>query len=239
MADGTTSPVDALLSLVQAQLLEMNVCLPGTIVNYSDGRATVKPTLTKRYADGTALPYPTIYSARVVWPSFAGGSAGVKGPVLAGDPCLLVFAQHALDGSDDLRHSDLNDCFVIPCDLGNVRGQASDNGSMQVYYGEAFVKLSADGKVTVNAPGGFTLTASEAQVTAATTLMTTQLTVNGTETVTGLLTGAAGLAISGGAGAVVSGNLTHTGGAITSDGVNIGATHIHPDPHGGFTGPPQ
>lgn len=153
-----TRPVDALLELVQAQLLDVNTCLPAVVVSYADGRASVRPTGKKRFADGDALDYPVIHDARVCWPSFAAGMAGIKGPILAGDRCLLVFSQQATDGTDDRRRFDLSDCYVIPCDLGNA-GSAPDNVSMAVYYGSASVAITQAGQVMITAPAGVVINA--------------------------------------------------------------------------------
>lgn len=150
--------VDALIGLIQSQMLDVNTCLPGVIVSYENGRASVRPTGKKRFADGDALDYPVIHDARVCWPTFAGGMAGVKGPILPGDKCLLVFSQQATDGTDDRRMFDLSDCHVIPCDLGNA-GSAPDNVSMSVYYGAASVSITLAGQVVINAPGGAVINA--------------------------------------------------------------------------------
>lgn len=161
MAENTNA-VDALLALIQSQLLEVNTCLPGVIVSYAGGRASVRPTGRKRFADGDALDFPVIHDARVCWPSFAGGAAGVKGPILPGDRCLLVFAQQAVDGTDDRRAFDLSDCYVIPCHLGSV-GSGGDNASMSLFYGGAGVAVSASGQVTITAPAGVVITAPTVQ----------------------------------------------------------------------------
>lgn len=153
-----TSAVDALLALVQSQMLEMNTCLPGVVVSCANGRASVRPTGKKRFADGDTIDFPVIHDARVCWPSFAGGLAGVKGPILAGDRCLLVFSQQAADGTDDRRAFDLSDCYVIPCHLGDVGG-GSDNASMSVFYGAASVSVTVSGQVVITAPGGAVINA--------------------------------------------------------------------------------
>jgi hypothetical protein len=153
-----TSVVDALLSLVQAQLLDVNTCLPGVVVSYANGRASVQPTGKKRFADGDALDYPIIHDARVCWPTFAGGQAGIKGPVMPGDRCLLVFSQQATDGTDDRRMFDLSDCHAVMCDLGNT-GAATDNTSLTMYYGAANVQILPGGAMALNAPGGLAINA--------------------------------------------------------------------------------
>lgn len=164
MAEASTHPVEALLALVRAQLLDVNTAIPGTIISYDNGMARVLPTGKKRFADGDALDYPIIPNVRVCWPSFSGGTAGIKGPVVPGDNCLLVFSQQAIDGSDDRRMFDLQDAYAVICDLGNSgEGQSGNNSDMIMFLGAAFVKITAGGEVEINAPGGVTIAGSVAQ----------------------------------------------------------------------------
>jgi len=149
--------VDALRRMVDARLYEVNTSLPGVIVSYANGRANIKPTPKKRFPDGDVLEFPVLQNVRVCWPSFAGGAAGVKGPVLPGDKCLIVIAQQAVDGTDDPRRFDMSDAYAIPCELGAATGQGADNSSMTLYYGAAFVRVTDAGRVEVNAPGGMTV----------------------------------------------------------------------------------
>lgn len=150
--------VDALRKLIDSKTGEINTSLPGMIVGYSNGRASVQPTPSKRYADGDVLPFPILQNVRVCWPSFAGGMAGVKGPVLPGDKCLIVFAQQAVDGTDDMRRFDISDAYVIPCDLGTAgAGDSGNNDAMTVFYGAGSIRISAGGAVTITAPGGVTV----------------------------------------------------------------------------------
>ncbi|MFD2271846.1 hypothetical protein ACFS07_13440 [Undibacterium arcticum] len=62
--------------------------------------------------------------------------------------------------------------------------------------------------------------------------------ITGTQQVTGQITGQGGMAISGGSGATVAGNMAITGGNVTADGIGL-KTHTHTDPQGGTVGAPQ
>lgn len=230
MAESSTNIIDALVGLVRSQLLDVNTAIPGTIVSYANGLAKVKPTGKKHFADGDALEYPIIPNARVCWPSFAGGQAGVKGPVNPGDKCLLVFSQQATDGSDDRRMFDLQDVYAVMCDLGASAAPSDDNATMMMFFGGAFLKLSSGGALTINAPGGVTIT-------------TPATTNTGTLTTQGLLTYQAGMSGtgSGGAAATISGDIVHVSGSITSLGKKIDGTHTHSGvtPGSGNTGAPN
>lgn len=244
MAESSNNPVDALLGLIQSQLLDVNTCIPATIVSYAEGVARVSPTGKKRFADGDVLDYPIIPNVRVCWPSFAGGLAGIRGPVKEGDPCLLVFSQQAVDGSDDRRMFDLQDAYAIMCNIGTVgKSDSVNDNDMTMYFGSAYIRLTEDGSLKINAPGGTTLDTAALQMNASggTTIDTPQTTNTGKLTTQGLFTYASGMAgTGGGAGTTISGSITQSGGALSSNGIVL-ATHTHGgvQPGSGSTGLPQ
>jgi len=204
------------MGLIRAQLLDVNTAIPGVIVSYEGGLARVAPTGKKRFADGDVLDYPIIPNVRVCWPSFAGGTAGIKGPVKPGDRCLLVFSQQAIDGTDDRRMFDLQDAYAVMCDLGNAgAGDSGNNADMTMFFGPAYIRLTEGGALNIYAPGGTTIDTPD-------TLNT------GTLTTEGLLTYQDGLSGTGGGnGTSISGNLVHTSGSITSLGKKIDGSHTH------------
>lgn len=155
MSEPSNNIIDALQGFINARLLDVNTSIPGVIVSYTNGMARVQPTGKKRFADGDTLDYPIIPGVRVCWPSFAGGSAGIKGPVRPGDKCLIVFSQQATDGTDDMRLFDLSDAYAVMVDLGNVgAGDSANNGSMTMYFGAASIQITEGGAVVITAPGG-------------------------------------------------------------------------------------
>jgi hypothetical protein len=216
MAESSNNTVESLLGLIKSQLLDVNTALPGRIVSYSNGLARIAPDVKKRFADGDVLDYPIIPNVRICWPSFSGGAAGIKGAVKPGDRCLLVFSQQALDGSDDRRMFDLQDAYAVMCDLGNAgQGDSGNNEDMTMFFGAAYIRLTASGELKINAPGGVTIK--------------TPSTLNtGTLTTEGLMTYESGMAgFGGGNGTVIQGDLNHTSGTITSLGKRIDGTHTH------------
>ena len=159
MAESSNNAIDALNSMMKSHLTDVNTAIPGVIVSYANGLARVAPTGKKRFADGDVLDYPIIPNVRVCWPSFSGGSAGIKGPVKPGDRCLLVFSQQAIDGTDDRRIFDLQDACAIMCDVGNASvSDSTNNDDLTVYFGEAHIRLTASGELIINAPGGTAIT---------------------------------------------------------------------------------
>ena len=155
--------VDALRKMVDSRLYEVNTSMPGTIVSYAAGRASVQPTPKKRFPDGDVLSFPILQNVRVCWPSFAGGTAGVKGPIKPGDKCLIVVAQQAVDGTDDPRRFDMSDAYVIPCDLGSAVGESADNSGMTMFFGDAYLRITEGGELLINAPGGVSIAGAVAQ----------------------------------------------------------------------------
>lgn len=219
MSEPTQSPVDALIGLVRSQLLDVNTSIPGTVVSYSNGRANVKPQPKKRFADGDVLDYPVIPDVRVCWPSFAGGTAGVKGPVKAGDNCLLVFSQCAVDGTDDRRMFDLTDAYAVMVDNGRAGpGDSGNNDDMTMFFGSAYIRLTAAGALEINAPAGSKLITPDFENT-------------GNQLNRGYLTGETGLAITGvhpatGFASKVSGEFRVEGGDVIADSISF-KTHVH------------
>ena len=64
----------------------------------------------------------------------------------------MIVCQQAIDDPDDLRQFDLVDSYVIPGGGGN--DAVPGNQDMRMFYKNAFIAISEDGKVTINAPGG-------------------------------------------------------------------------------------
>lgn len=127
MSDRSPTLADVINTAISTHLKELRVSLPGKIVSFDDDdqTATVTPLLkeNEENADGdiTAYTLGDIHKVPVVFPS--GGGYTLRFPVAAGDPCLVVFSDRALDqwfdkGTDvdpiDLRRHDINDaiCFV-------------------------------------------------------------------------------------------------------------------------------
>ena len=116
-----------------------------------------------------------------------------------------------------------------------------------VHKSGAFFKLLTSGAATFSDAHGATVTLNgDGSITSAATTwnhtgpvnITGNVAITGTETVTGKITGQGGMALSGGTGATVTGNMAITGGNVTADSISL-KTHTHTDPQGGTVGPPQ
>lgn len=237
-----TDMIAALRALVQSELLDMNTTLDGVVVDYAKGLATIKPLASKRFSDGDVLEFPNLPNVPVRWPTFNGGKCGLKGPVRPGDKVLIVFAQQATDGTDDERRFDLADAYAIPC--GNSQAPFGDNNDdMIMWFGSAFIKLTANGRMEINAPGGTKTVSPDNEYTGNNRVagfqtigqyqtVATYGTYGQFLTVAGTITGMGGMVITGtaagGGTASITGNLNILG-QVTANGKRIDETHRHKD----------
>lgn len=222
MAEETNDFVASLRTLIQSELLDFNTSIEGTVQSYKNGLVTVLPDATKRFADGDELPFPLLYNVPIRWPSFNGGQCGIKGPIRSGDKVLIVFSQQARDGTDDARRFDITDAYAVPC--GNAQnGQASNNADMIMWFGSAYIKLTENGRLEINAPGGSKTISPNNEFTGNNKVGGNQQTV-GTTTNTGLTS------MNGGFNSI---------GAATNNSKDIGSTHRHSGVQtgGGQSGP--
>lgn len=134
---------------------------------------------------------------------------------------------------------DLACAVVLPALYTDARPAPSSNPSQHVIRypdGATFSYDHATGQADIS---GVTLVTVHA--TGAVVIDAPATTVTGTLTVEGLLTYQSGLAgTGGGAGTTITGNITQSGGQITSNGIAL-ATHTHGgvQPGGSSTGAPQ
>lgn len=100
----------------------VHTAFPGKIVSFdaAKGLATIQPILKFKKPSGESLDYPQIYGVPVVFPQGLGQKATIAFPVKAGDLCLCIVSEQALDlwmyGQEtetDLRH-DLTNAICIP-----------------------------------------------------------------------------------------------------------------------------
>lgn len=125
---------------------------------------------------------------------------------------------------------------------GEVAMYSDEGDSIHFKRGRKIVVTTETAEV--NAAVKASVTSPLVELIAATkvTMTTPLVEMSGGLNVAGLISGAGGVAISGGAGgSSIAGNLAITGGALTHDGTNISKTHVHGgvQPGAGNTGGPQ
>lgn len=145
--------IDALTQMIGGELEQVNTAIPCTIIDYSSGRVSVRPSGLRKYQDGDSNAFPIIHNLRVCWPEFSAGKAGIKGVMSSGDNALLIVCQQAIDDPEDFRKFDLVDSYVMPG--GGGSDEYAGNDDLRMYFGNAFIAINGDGKITINAPGGF------------------------------------------------------------------------------------
>lgn len=123
---GTFNPdfSDVVRTIVDAVLLDLNVCIPGKIVSYDSAKqyADVQIQLYQKVNE-TLVSYPVIPNVPVVHPRANGGKTFIHLPLQPGDDVLLVFSQRSLDAwktsggltdPNDPRKHHITDAFAIP-----------------------------------------------------------------------------------------------------------------------------
>ena len=90
---------DTIQTLIEANLVNLNVCLPAKIVSYDKDTqsATVQIQLLQKYEDGAIEPRAPIPNVPVIHPRANAGAAFVHMPLKKGDDVTLVFSQRSLD----------------------------------------------------------------------------------------------------------------------------------------------
>lgn len=211
-----TDANDAITELIASHLADhLNTMLEGRIVGYKNGRVDVKPIGTKNYTDGDAQAFTVLYDLPLMWLAGDNGEAGVKIPVKVGDKCTIIFKQQPqVDGDvDNFRRFSLADAHVLPGVAYADSHPGNDN--VRLYYGDAYLEVTPDGKVNINAPGGFNVTAPKS-------------TIDGELISMGLFTYNAGMNGNGGNGitATINGKVVITDGTSTIGGKAFN-THYH------------
>lgn len=143
---------DSLEGAMDGKNSKLNTCIPGTILSYSAGRATVQPQGTMQFSNQKTLAYPIIYDVPVVFPTGMAGGCGMTFPVQSGDGCLLTFSQanmqNFLSGTDadDQRHHSLSDAICIPGLYSTeFTTMVSNPDDVCIFYGGSKITLGSGG----------------------------------------------------------------------------------------------
>lgn len=221
--------------------------LPGIIDQFDPDTMTAVIHLairgTQQAPDGgwSQAPIYQLVDVPVVFPH--GGGCSLTFPLAKDDECLVAFASRCIDAwwqsggmqvAMDQRMHDLSDAFAIPGPYSQVKkpGNISRNTTqLRSHDGSTFVELDPVGRlVNVVAPGGMKITAPTVEITGC-LLVNKDLQVQEGATVAGQITGQGGMAVSGGDGAMVEGDLTASGTVIGQTDViaagKSGAKHEH------------
>ncbi len=143
--------MQAIVDTIRGEISGIHTAMPGRIISYGGGRATVQPSLPYKVADGRRLDMPPIVNV----PCYFLGADGrsITFPVKAGDGCLLLFAERSIDDwllggeSDDPRKYDLTDAIAL-VGLQPIRAHAND--AIEINHGSCKVRIPENGPMTIN-----------------------------------------------------------------------------------------
>lgn len=114
--------VDALRLTIREMLKMVHTGMPGIVKSFDAGTQTAKvqPAIKRIWVDDGAVALPECVDVPVFFPG--GGGFVLTFPVTAGDGCLLVFAERAIDywwekggvqEPSEVRMHDLSDAFAF------------------------------------------------------------------------------------------------------------------------------
>lgn len=173
---------DVIRQVVLNRQTELMTALPAEIVSYDfrTQKASVKPVINRKFADGKIQPYPIINNVPVIFTR--SGGASMTFPVKTGDTVLLVFMARSIDtwvtnggtvDQDDNRLHDLNDAVAIPGLISFATGsKAKNNDDVYLTYAGSEVIIRSNGEIIVQSPISVTIDTPE-------TIMTGNATING------------------------------------------------------------
>ncbi len=224
----TPSAESAIGTQVEEAAKNLHVALPVKVLSFDASKQTASclPMIKALLAEGKSIQLPVLADVPVKFPR--GGGFALTFPLKAGDEGMVIFSDRCIDGwwqsgvaSEplDLRMHDLSDACLLP-GFSSVPNAipAHDAGSivMRKLDNSAYLKIDQGGSVEIAG---------------------TQLTVKCPIVFEQGMQGAAGSA---GDAISLSGNLSHSGGSLISNGISLDQhTHSGIEPGGGNTGGPQ
>lgn len=162
------SPDAAIRSVVNGILKNVHTCMPGIIVNFDPATQTaqVQPAIKRIFIEAGAVNLPVCIDVPVLFPG--GGDFFLTFPVKAGDECILLFSERAIDlwfftgevsPPAEYRLHDLSDGMAIvglnsrPNALANFN---SSQAELRHRTGAMRIKLNPNG-IDIIAPSGVTI----------------------------------------------------------------------------------
>jgi hypothetical protein len=223
-------PEEALRVAFEGHQSRVWTALPGILQSFDATKmtSTVQPSVQGRLRqqDGSwkDANLPLLLDCPVIFP--AGGGFALTFPLAKGDEGLVVFSSRCIDAwwysggiqkQARARMHDLSDGFFLPGCFSQPRklaGVNTQNVQLRSADGTASLEITPAGMLNANFPAGINL--------------------NGPISLNGVVHGnvnAGGLADFGN-------TLIKTTGDVQANGKSL-ANHVHTDPQGGVTGPPQ
>lgn len=205
--------------------------IPARVINVSSFSSQqtvdIQPQIIDTFKDDRNIELPPILDVPVVFPSAGGGILSF--PIKTGDIILAVFSMKSIDewmngrGSDktftpsDKRSYNINDAIAIPGLHTKNTNLSPSSTDVELKFSDSSISIDPQGNISIvsnndvdiTTTGNLTATVNggQADVTASTINLNGNVNISGNLDVTG------------------STSLSST---VTSNGVNISDTHIHP-----------
>ena len=174
--------VEQVKKTTSAMLGQVHTCVPGKIISFDGAtcQVTVLPAMKIKKPTGEMLAYPQITGVPVVFPQSSAQEVTIAYPVKAGDGCLILFSEQALDQFLYDRDTGTDLKFDLSNAVAIVGLFAQGNSVMAEATSSNAVLVDVSG-TRITGKGG------SVQVDAAV------ITLNGTVTVNGNFTAAGGV----------------------------------------------
>lgn len=140
--------LQAINETIRGEISGIHTAMPGRIISYGGGRATVQPEQKYKVADGRRLDMPIIVNVPCYFLGCEGRSITI--PIKAGDGCLLLFAERSIDDwllggeSDDPRKYDLTDAFAL---VGLQPSRSHSNDAITITHGSCVFSIPEGGPI--------------------------------------------------------------------------------------------
>lgn len=145
--------VDSVNKTAKKAVSEIHTAVPAVITAFdaAKGLATVQPKAKFKKPNSETMDYPSVSGVPVVFPQSK--SVTIAFPIKAGDNCLLVFGEKALDywlygkETDTELNFDLSNAIAIPSlsTIGNTAMQmACNEDAAVVQAGSTVLKVKGD-----------------------------------------------------------------------------------------------
>ena len=172
--------VEQVKETMSSALDQVHTCTPGKILSFDMAtcQATVLPAMKIKKPDGKMLDYPQITGVPVLFPQCAAQGTTIAYPVKAGDGCLILFAEQALDQFLYQRDTGTDLKFDLSNAVAIVGLFAQGNGVMAEATSSNAVIVDVRG-TRLKVQGGLV------QIDAAAVNITGNVTITGDLTVTG------------------------------------------------------
>lgn len=162
-ADYSNATLDSAIEMAMfAAFVGKRHCLPGKVVSFDSDTQTIiaEPMICAEGDDGSKIPLPPVADVPVF--QLGGGEFIITTNPAAGDPCLLLVADRAIDDwfetnesrvPADFRQNDLSDCLaLVGFRTKPLAIQSWMPGiTIRKVDGSYYINIADDGKVTVKA----------------------------------------------------------------------------------------